>query len=1036
MADAAHPAWQRIAAVLDRVLEAPLEERDRLLAELAGDDPAVLQEVGELLAAAEGGRGVLDYEAGGYFGTLIEEAWDREDGEHPSTPDLPDTLGAWRVASEIGRGGMGIVYRAERLGGEFEQTAALKLLKRGLDSEAIVERFRQERQILARLGHRAIARLIDGGVAPDGRPYLVMELAEGEPITVWCDRRRLPLEERLQLLRRVCDAVQYAHVNLVVHRDLKPSNIVVTEKGDLKLLDFGIAKLLSEEGRPEAATWTGLGLRPMTPEYAAPEQVSGEPVSAATDVYALGVILCELLTGRRPHEAAGAGRSQVEAAILGTDPPPPSVVVARAAEGDRTAANELARARATTPGTLRRRLAGDLDAIVLKALRREPERRYASAEALAEDLRRCLAQEPVTARPEDRAYRARKFVRRHRLGVAATAAVTLALAAGLAVATWQAGERAREARRAEAVKDFLIGLFREADPVQAVGEDLSVQELLDRGSQQVRMELSDEPALQGELLTVLAGIYAELGVTDRAGELAGEALGVHESLYGDGDRRAATNLRQQAALAAARGDLEAAEPLARRALATHRRELGDGHPEVAEDLDVLVIALVQGGRDAEALPLARESLAIRRSAFAGDHRLVGDSLNNLAVLLRRQGELEEAAEVYAETVELRRRLLGNQHPHYALTLHNFAGLEIVRGRYGAAAPLQDEALESLERLYGSDHPLTLAARNNQASILVALADFEAGEAAFRGVLEAWRRTLGDDHPNALMTTAGLAEVYRARGDLETAERLLREVERRWNEVLGEDHVDGARIRRTLGALLVERGRYQEAATLLGGALESLRAVHGDRHPEVAATFHQLGLLALERGDPGDLAAAESALADAWRQRRDLVGESHPDTIASRVAMGAVALEMGRLDEGEEILRGALEEARQAVPEPHPLTIAAALELGRTLTARGDPDAAAELLGNTLVAARRLWGSESWRAAKVAIALAAGLAERGEPELAGELARASHATLAGELGADHPLTRRAAELVASGTSPAPRAAPSSGGAGTGPARAPA
>ncbi|MGH9379994.1 MAG: serine/threonine-protein kinase, partial [Thermoanaerobaculia bacterium] len=348
MADTTDPTWQRVAAVLDRVLEAPREERDRLLAELASDDADVRREVAELLHAAEGEGGVLDRGAGGYFGTLIEDAWEEKEEERdgPSAPRAPDHVGPWRVLSEIGRGGMGVVYRAERADGDFEQRVALKLLKRGLDSEAIVERFRQERRILARLSHRAIARLIDGGVAADGRPYLAMELAEGEPITAWCDRRRLPVEERLQLFRRVCDAVQYAHVNLVVHRDLKPSNILVTEKGDLKLLDFGIAKLLGEE----TTLWTRLGLRAMTPEYAAPEQVRGGPVSTATDVYALGVLLYELLIGRRPHEAGGRGRTELETAILKSDPARPSTAVARAAAGgEPLAVHEAARARGATP---------------------------------------------------------------------------------------------------------------------------------------------------------------------------------------------------------------------------------------------------------------------------------------------------------------------------------------------------------------------------------------------------------------------------------------------------------------------------------------------------------------------------------------------------------------------------------------------------------------------------------------------------------------------------------------------------------------
>ncbi len=356
---------------------------------------------------------------------------------------IPDRIGPYRLASELGRGGMGIVYLGERVEGGFEQRVAIKLMKRGLDTDELLWRFRHERQILARLDHRAIAKLFDGGATADGRPYIVMEHVVGEPVTAYCNARRLSVEQRLRLFCRVCAAVHYAHGRLVVHRDLKPANILVTEAGDLKLLDFGLAKVLAkEEDGVETPTVTRLGLQAMTPEYAAPEQVVGGPVSRATDVYSLGVVLYELLTGRKPYRLGRRFGAQAERTIVEVEPDPPSEVVEDPLEGE----DRLAGASCLTPAGLRRQLAGDLDAIVLTALRKQPERRYGSAQALAEDILRHLAGQPVKARPDGCWYQMRKFAHRHRVGVvgAAILIVFLLSFAVVTAALWRQSEAPRD----------------------------------------------------------------------------------------------------------------------------------------------------------------------------------------------------------------------------------------------------------------------------------------------------------------------------------------------------------------------------------------------------------------------------------------------------------------------------------------------------------------------------------------------------------------------------------------------------------------
>ncbi len=453
--------WRRLTELFDGLVGMPAGDRAARLAELDGEDASLRAEIESLLAESDG-AGLLDAPASDVLATFLEEI----DETVPEQP-VGTRIGAYRLVEELGRGGMGVVYLAERVDGQFEQKVALKLVKRGLDTDEVLARFRRERQILARLDHRSIARLFDGGATEDGRPYFAMEYVMGDPITTWCDARRLSIEERLRLFRRACEAVHHAHRNLVVHRDLKPSNILVTEEGDLKLLDFGVAKLLgsgAEDGQA-TPTLTRVGLRAMTPEYAAPEQVLGNPVSTATDVYALGVVLYELLTGRRPYRLGPRFGREAERTILEGEPERPSAVVEAPSELERHSAAELAQARGLSPGGLRRRLVGDLDAIVLTALRKEPERRYGSAQSLAEDLGRHLIGDPVAARPEGWLYRAARFAGRHRAALAIVGTLLVLAVAGAFV------ERGRRTQRREIATQHLargMELAAEGDALGAL----------------------------------------------------------------------------------------------------------------------------------------------------------------------------------------------------------------------------------------------------------------------------------------------------------------------------------------------------------------------------------------------------------------------------------------------------------------------------------------------------------------------------------------------------------------------------------------
>jgi eukaryotic-like serine/threonine-protein kinase len=568
--------WRQVDALLDRVLDLPRDSRATFLDSSRTADPAVRAEVLRLLAAQHGAERFLARPAGEFALSMLAsgaEVVDRD--ELPS----PSRIGPYRVLREVGRGGMGRVFLAERDDPELRQRVALKVLRGGLASSHLVRRFLDERQILASLDHQNIARLLDGGITEDRLPWFAMEYVDGIPIDRYCAENRLDLSARLQLFLPVCDAVQYAHRNLVVHRDLKPSNILVTADGRVKLVDFGIAKLLAPEAGAEGGELTHAGARPMTPGYASPEQLRGEPVSTASDVYAAGVLLYMLLAEQHPHLVPGRPAHEVARAILEEVPRPPSAVSATG---------------------LRRRLRGDLDTIVLTGMRKEAERRYATVEQLAADIRRHLGGLPVTARPDTWGYRTGKFVRRHRTGVAGAVAFGVLLVGYGFTVTVHAERIGREAAKTEQVRDFLVSLFTEADPGVTQGREPTASELVDEGARRVKTELADQPEIQAEMMATLGQVYLALGRYREASEQLTAALTIQRGIVAVPD------------------EVE------------------------ARTAQLLASALHFLGRLHEAEAIVREVVHIRRALHGeSDHR-VGRVLNDLGDLLHTKGELREA----------------------------------------------------------------------------------------------------------------------------------------------------------------------------------------------------------------------------------------------------------------------------------------------------------------------------------------------------------------------------------------------------------
>ena len=714
--------WTRLKDLFGQALELAPADRAAFLDDVCADDPALREAVQALLDAdseVDEDTDFLEDAAEAEFLPLLGQ-----DAEVASSSVgvAGREVGPYRLIERVGEGGMGDVYRAERADGAFEQTVALKLVKPGMDTRAVLRRFEAERSILARLAHPGIARLLGGGVTDAGRPWFAMEFVDGVPITEAAPA--LPLGARLTLFDQVCAAVQHAHARLIVHRDLKPSNILVVpgepttsghgsetsgrDASSVALLDFGIAKLLGES--EEASVLTATGVRMMTRAYAAPEQIRGEPVTTATDVYALGVVLYEMLTGHRPFEAAAA--SELERQILETDPARPSASL--------------------TPGghalVTARQLKGDLDVICLKALRKEPEARYASVEALREDLRRYRVGLPVMAQAPTAGYRTRRFIQRHRAGVLMTVLAVLTIAAGVSFYTIRlAAERDRAERaatRAERTAEFLEQLFESSNPGGVDPGSITTREILDVGAEQARENLANEPVVLAQMLATIGRVYRALGLYDESSPLLREAVLLFDSTGLDplGHRDA---LLELANLRYRTENYDDAQTLATRAL-----QLDSLHasPDNSERLPILnTIGLIYsdlGTLESDPAKLARAA-AIMEDVVEARRQLEGEddkmdlsvNLSNLGLILIDLERYDEAEVFLDESIELTRRLRGDVHPYLAFALNSRVAIYQHQEDFDRAIADQQASIEIGEASLGMDHPFLDYARSNMEELI-------------------------------------------------------------------------------------------------------------------------------------------------------------------------------------------------------------------------------------------------------------------------------------------------------------------------------
>src|SRR5215472_3925261 len=815
-----------------------------------------------------------------------------------------ERIGPYRIVREVGRGGMGAVFLAERADSQFEQRVALKLLRRGRESEQALRRFLTERRILSRLEHAGIARMLDGGSTPDGLPYFVMEFVDGRPLSQYCDDRCLPLRERLRLFIEIGEAVEYAHANLVVHRDLKPGNILVTGEGTVKLFDFGIAKLLDGSARLEEAGITESGMVPMTPEYAAPEQLKGEAITVATDVYGLGTVLYELLSGRRPFVLTERTLPELLRLVVETEAEPPSVAS--------TSDPEIAARRSTKPERLRKEMAGDLDTICLKALAKEPGRRYSSVGQLLTDVRGYLNGMPVSARRDTARYRASKFVHRHRAGVATVASV-FALVTGLSIAlAMQSARLIQERDKAQQVSALFADLFTLADPDQARGAQITAQEILDRGVERIRGGLRGQNEVKASLIDFLATVYHKLGLYERAVQLIQQSLDLRRQNFAPDQREIANSMQRLGVVYNDQAKYDDAIAVLRQALELRRRLLGVADSATAVTMTYLGLAYFRKADYAQAQPLFEQAAAIQRKNQSQQTAELADCLTGLAMLHYAKGEYAKSEPLLWQSLEIRRKVFGAEHRQIADTLNNLASVMSRLGRDKESEPLQREAISILRKVLPG-HPKLATALNNLGLILLARGDEPAAEPLFRESIEIRRVRLNALHPDLAQSLNNLGYLLYSRGRLTEARPLLEEALEIRRKTLGPTNAATLDSIGNFGRLLQDENHQAQAEAMLREAVEKAEKAMGPEHPIFAVHLTNLASLL---ADKGDSSGAEALYLRSLAIRRKTLPAGHPHLAYSLLGLGQVLTAKGDVSAAEPMLREALAIRQKSMPAGH------------------------------------------------------------------------------------------------------------------------
>ena len=921
--------WQRLKVLFAQGLERPESARAAWVAQQSGDDAQLREELLQLLVQQREPAHIFVRDAQVLLERLAPQA---------AAPDerLGGSIGPYRLTQELGAGGMGRVYLAERADGQFTQRVALKLIRTEFATPELRQRFLRERETLARLAHPNIAQLYDGGLAADGTPYFTLEYIEGKPITRWCNEQRCDIRARIQLMLKVCDAVQYAHRNLIVHRDLKPSNLLVTQSGEPKLLDFGIAKPLSRDAAE--ATLTRTDAQPMTREYAAPEQVLGEPVTTATDIYTLGVLLYLLLCGRMPYRRAELGEIGWTKAILeeapqslhdavDRDAAQPQVhdegaSLRRAADAD---AVTLAAARASTPAILRRALRGDLERIVQRALAKAPEARYPAVSALAEDLQAYLDGRALSG--GTRTYRVRKFVRRYWLPLAAGALLFLVVLGSAIGLAWQAAQIERQAQSTAAVKDFLLSLFQKANPNVAQGKALTLRDAVDAGVQKLERIPPAQAELKAELQVTLGTIYYQLGLHKEAAALHAQAFELLKDLPQQ-TLLAANAERFEATEVTSLGDYQRGQELADDAVRRLRAMARPPPRDLGRALSTA--GWVAGKRaDVERVKQLSEEAFALASQPPADEELMYLALEQKASAARKMHEPARAAEYYKQALALSIKVNGasdQQSISYGQLLGSTLG---AMGLYDQAQPYVLAAFESASHAFGED-----SSRALRIGEVLGLSEFEGGHVAAAAQRFAHLHELASAHAprdDSVLAEISLnyAEMLTELGDYARAEPLLVRTRDFLEAHAGSDPNEIAETLSALGEVHLGQGKVELAESEMQAALA--RLVQG-KADYTALTQARLAHAQLRRGEnQAALASATAARDNALK----LAGERSHDTALARQLLGSALAATGQAAPAETQWRAALDSYKLLLPPDgmHLRSADARLALGQALIQR-------------------------------------------------------------------------------------------------------
>jgi len=845
--------WQQIRDVLEEAQELEPAQRSAFLDRACLSDQSLRQEIDVLLASGDEARSSFLQSAPAPDGLIANLEGILSSGTLQAGQLFAERF---QLVRRLGEGGMGQVWLAEQMS-PVRRQVALKLIKAGMYDEAVVQRFQSERQSLAIMDHSAIAKVFDAGATPQGQPYFVMEFVSGLPITDYCDQRKLKIADRLEIFIQVCEGVQHAHQKAIIHRDLKPANILVQDvdgKPAPRIIDFGLAKAITPRGAGETV-FTQLGHFMGTPGYVSPEQADPtvQDVDTRTDVYSLGVVLYVLLAGLQPFETKQRQKQPLDELLRKLreeEPPRPSTKVG----ADRDTSAETAAARGTEPKQLVSTLRGDLDWITMRALEKDRARRYGAPSELAADIRRYLNHEPVVARPASAGYRARKYVRRHRVAVATFVGLVLLLTAFSVLQAVQlrritrerdraAHERDRathERDRATRITDFMTQMFKVSDPNEARGNTVTAREILDKASRDMETGLAKDPEVQAQMMQVMASTYLNLGLNPRAHELAQRALDARQSLLGPDDPRTFESMTQLGRVLDHEGHEPEAERLERQALAGERRIVGPDDPLTIETMSNLAWIVEAQGRFDESEKLTREVIDTATRKLGPESTQVLAAMSNLGTVLWNQGRYDEAEREYRQLLDVDRRVLGPDHPGTLNTMGHLAISFQSEGRSSEAEQMYRDVLAIEQRVLGPEHPGLTGDMFNLATLLSNEGHHAEAEKLYREALTIQLRTYGPEHPRTLLSKSGLADELFKQGHIHEAEQLNRETLASMIRVIGPEHPSTLVCQTNLAEDLIGEGRYAEGEKNAREALDTITRTLGPQHPYALLALQELG----------------------------------------------------------------------------------------------------------------------------------------------------------------------------------------------------